>query len=211
MLLFSRVATLQGSPAETMPWAMSMTEIVNRQDGPEVTLWQSLFGAPVGTFSWSALVESRAHLAELTGRLMSDDDYVDALDEVQDFVSPVPTMDYLRRYVAGTPSNGTPEIGSAVEMVTATPKPGRLADAMSFGPEIALKVGTITGNTSSFYLDAYGPFGTMSWLSFHPDLASVDAAQETLLTNDEYLSDVSKGTDLFSTESSMRGLAVRIA
>lgn len=211
MFVFSRVATLQGAPADTIGWATEVTEIVNRKDGPETTLWQGLFGGPIGTVSWNTLVKSRAQYGEVMGQVMVDPDFHKSVERGQQFISSTPTVDYLRKYVAGTPSQGTPALGAATEMVTASPAPGRIADAMTWGAQIAMKVGTITGHTSSFFLEAYGGFGQMTWMSHFPDLAACDEAQDKLMTNEDYLGDVAKGTELFSAGSGERGLATRIA
>ena len=211
MFVFSRVATLQGPPADTIGWASEITEIVNRKDGPETTLWQGLFGGPIGNVSWHTLVKSRAQLGEIMGQIMADPDFHKSLEQGQQYISPTPTMDYLRKYVAGTPSQGTPPLGAATEMITASPAPGRLADAMAWGPQIAMKVGAITGHTTSFFLEAYGGFGQMTWMSYFPDLAACDEAQDKLMMNEDYLGDVAKGSDLFNAESGERSLATRIA
>lgn len=210
MFLFSRVATLQGPPADTLAWASEITEVVNRKDGPETTLWQSAFGGPLGTVSWNTLVESRAHMGELMSQVMADPDFHRLIVDGQQFLSPHPTIDYLRKYVAGTPTE-PPEIGAVAEMVTATPAQGRLADAMAWGPEIAMKVGSLIGHGTSFYMEAYGPFGQCTWMSLYPDFAALDQAQDTLMSNDDYLGEIAKGSDLFLGGSGQRGMAFRIA
>lgn len=211
MFLFSRVATLQGPPAETMAWATEMTEIVNKKDGPKTTLWQNLFGAPLGTYSWYTLVNSRAQMAELMGSVVADPEFHERVADAQKFVSTTPTRDYLRKYVGGTKSDGTPEIGSVAEMVTATPAPGRFLDAMAFGPEMAVKVGEMISHTTSFYADAYGTFGQVTWITMYPDFAATDEAQDKLMNSADYLGDVAKGSDLFVAGSGLRGFDMRIA
>lgn len=211
MFLFSRVATLQGPPADTIGWATEMNEFVNSKGGSTVALWQDMFGSPLGTLSWHRLVKSRAELAEMTSELMMDAEYHRRVSEVMQYLGPVPTRDYLRKYVAGTPSKGEPAIGSVAEMVTASPAPGRLADAMAWGPEIALKVGNMVGHSTSFYTDAYGTFGQVTWITFYPDFAAVDEAQDTLMNDEEYLGEVAKGSDLFNAGSGQRGLSMRLA
>ena len=77
MHLFSRVATLTGGPVEPVEWAVGITGKVNEIMDVEVSLWQGVFGYPLGTVAWSAMVESRAHLAEQTAKLAADSTFLE--------------------------------------------------------------------------------------------------------------------------------------
>ena len=211
MYLWSRTATLQGPPAETMTWASDMTELVNRTVEDEVTLWQGVFGGPIGTLIWNTLIPSRARLATNMMAIMGSEEYHQRMAEGQQYLSAVPTEDMLRKFVFGKPGERPPDVGAAVESVTATPAPGHLMEAIEFGPHIAQIVERVTGLTPSFYVDAYGTFGQVTWFTVHSDFAAVDESQDKLMTSDEYMSAVERGGTLFNAGSGQRGLATRIA
>lgn len=192
-----------------MAWATEITNIVNRV-GPDTGLWQGLFGYPVGTFAWNTIVESRAHVGELMTMVMNDPDFHVALEEGQQYLSPIPTQDHLTQIVAGTEMDAPAPVGTVAEMISAVPAPGRLGDALEWGPKIAVKVGAIINRPTMFMMDSYGAFGQMSWASLYPDLAACDTAQETLMNDAEYLGEVAKGSDLFNAGSGQRMAAMKI-
>ena len=72
MIIFQRLATLEGPPEEVGPWALEITEAVNKRTDLNVSLWQGLFGGPVGTLAWSSLVENLTALEAATDSLASD-------------------------------------------------------------------------------------------------------------------------------------------
>lgn len=192
-----------------MTWATEITDIVNRV-GPPTSLWQGLFGAPVGTYSWNTMVESRAQVGEVMTQVMNDPDFHASLEEGQQFLSPIPTQDQLHRFVAGTEVDAPSPAGTVAEVITAVAAPGRLADALEWGPQIAVKVGGIIQRPTMFMLDSYGTFGQMSWASLYPDLAACDTAQDTLMNDMDYLGEVAKGSDLFNAGSGQRIAAMKI-
>ena len=80
MLLHSRIVTFRTSPRKLMPWALGITEYVNTRSSVPVSLWMADYGYPIGTLSWSALLESQAQLAQALEPLAGDDGYHDLLD-----------------------------------------------------------------------------------------------------------------------------------
>ena len=194
-----------------MEWAVGITHLVNRKEGPKTTLWQGLFGSPVGTVNWSTLVQSRAQMGEIMGAIYMDSDFQAALVAGQDFISPTPTRDYLARYVAGANDSAEPSVGAVAEMTIATAKPGRLGEAMAWGSQITSTASSISGAGSSFFMDAYGKVGQMTWMAMFADLAACDAAHAKLDTSEEYLAEVMKAGDLFHAGSGDRSCAMRVA
>ena len=202
---------MQGPPSKSIAWATEMTEFANRTLEDQTTLWNHHFGSPLGTVSWNTLVASRARYAANMMTIMAEEEFHDRLEDGEDFLSDVPTVDYLRKFVFGQPGQSVPQIGAVAESVTAAPTPGHFSEAMAFGPHVAELVGRLTGTTPSFYVDAYGTFGQVTWMTLYPDMAALDEAQDKLMASDEYMSAVERGTALYVAESGQRGLAMRIA
>ena len=210
MFLFTRQATPQGPPRDVMAYATEITDVVNSKVETTTTLWQNMFGAPVGTLLWNTLVRTRAQLGETMMTIMADDDFHRQLERGREYVSSmVPTEDYLARFVFGAREE-LPAVGHVAEMVTAVAAADRIGDAMAWGPEIAQKVAEIGGTMPSFWSNAYGTVGQISWITLHPSLEALDEAQDRLLSSDEYLTEVAKGMDLFVPGSGQRSSNMRV-
>ena len=104
MFLFTRLATPKGPPRDVMAWATEITDVVNSKAETTTTLWQNLFGEPVGTMAWNTLVHDRAEMGRTMMTILGDDDYHGQLEAAQPFISDiVPTRDHLFRFVFGNP------------------------------------------------------------------------------------------------------------
>ena len=211
MYLFQRTVTLRGGARKPIAWAIEMNKLVNDLGGVEVGLWSTAFGFPLGTVLWSARVDSRAQLAQVTAKLMADDTYHSLVDKGQEFVT-APGQDTLRQLVhAESLSPTPPPVGASATVITTTAQPGHLAKALAWGVEITAVYSRTTGTPASFFADAYGPFGQLAWIAPHANLAAADAANDALQANPEYLASTDSAGSLFVPGSGMQGLATRIA
>jgi hypothetical protein len=209
MLFFSRVVTLSGNPRRATQWAIGMTEFVKGNYDFDVSLWAGSFGYPLGTFAWTAPVESQAALADGSAKLLANDRYYDQLEQAQDLIAQ-PGQDQLLDMVFGQPAEA-PGIGAVVTMTTATALVDRLADAMAWGIEMAQYVTGATGVPVSLLTSVYGPLGEMSWAGVQPDFAGVDAVRGKLATDAEYLRRLTATKDLFISGSGSARQLTRIA
>jgi hypothetical protein len=72
--------------------------------------------------------------------------------------------------------------------------PGNTHAAMAWATEITEKVKKITGLNVGLYAQTFSPeVGTLSWSTFLPDLATLEAANDKLLVDDAYVSMVDAG------------------
>ena len=85
---------------------------------------------------------------------------------------------------------------SAATVITATPAEGKIASALAWGVEVTTLFSNITGTPASFFADAYGPFGQLTWMATHADLAAADAAEAALQANPDYLRSIDGAGDL---------------
>ena len=211
MYLFSRVVTLQGPPADTMAWAMEVTEHVNSKISVPTSCWVSVFGRPIGTFSWSSILESHAQLAELGGQLAADNKYHSLLAKAEDWTV-TPGEDSLRSIVSGMPTEGTPPgIGASATVNTGVMAPGHFAEALAWSVEVASYVTELTGTPVLFLTDQYGAFGGVSWISVAADVATVDAGAAKLAGDMGFASRIDAAADFFVTGSVNAALLSRIA
>jgi hypothetical protein len=211
MYLFTRESTLAGGERRPVEFAIQITEVVNRTVDLDVHLWAAVFGRPAGTLSWNVVVDGRAALASATAALGASDEYQALLERGQEFATSGAT-DKLRQLIHPAPAEGvTTEVGNFAEAITAVPAEGRIGRVMGWGVEIAQLVSRIIEIPVSFWADAYGTFGQVTWLIVYPDAAAVDAANDALNTNDEYLGKLDSTDDLFVPGSGQRALFTRLA
>ena len=209
MLLFSCTITLGGSPRRVLPWALSMTEYVNAHSDLDVTLWSYNFGQPIGTISWSAVVESQAAFAAATAGLLADDGYFDLVEQAEDLVT-TPGVDRLRQLVHGEPA-GPPPMGAIASITTATAMVDRMVDAVGWSVEIAQHITEVTGAPIAVLTGAFGQMGEIAWIGVQPDLESAAAVGDKLAADAAYLGRMPATKDLFIQGSGHVAQLTRIA
>lgn len=210
MYLFSRTAMLRGPQQETMQWATEITDRVNAVTHIDTTLWQGLFGAPLGTVAWSARVDSHVALAGVMGALGSDQQFMALSDRGLQYTNG-PVLDSMSQLVHQTGSDlETPPLGACAQLISATPAEGRIGDAMRWGTEIADYFASITHIDVLMLTATYGDFGDVLWLARFPTLADVDATQEILGKDEEYVARIDRAGDLFQPGTAKQRLFTRV-
>ena len=212
MFLFSRLVTLSGPPDESMTWAGEITGVVNGVSEVDVTCWAALYGHPVGTVAWSAVVESRTQMMTLGAKLAAEPSYAALLSRAADWLR-TPGQDNFRRPLnpATTPPSGPPPIGAVAQVTTAVATAGRLMDAMAWGLDMAAYTASVSELPVTFFSDVYGQFGGVAWIGIQPDMAAVDATDVRLNGDAGYMERIGKLGDLFVANSGNVALMTRIA
>ena len=80
---------------------------------------------------------------------------------------------------------------------TATIAPGKVAEALAFAHQIAQLVDKITGLKVGVSMPVSGNPFRIAWVAAEPDLASVEANTNKLLSNPEYMKMSEGGASLF--------------
>ena len=211
MIIFQRVATLQGPPDEVGAWAQEITAAVNERTELNASLWQGLFGGPLGTLAWSALAENLTVLEASLGTLAGDATYASLVAKAKDWRT-APPEDFLLRMVHTAGGDYVrPDVGAYAEGTVAVPAEGHLAKAGEFGVEIAEIHSKLTHSSVLFCTSEYGAFGEMRWLALYESAAAVDAAAEAIAKDPEYVGKIDTAGELFVDCLSRRTLARRIA
>jgi hypothetical protein len=211
MHLFSRTITLRGNPRDTTAWAKDMCALVNERSPFDVSLWQGLFGMPVGTLAFSMLIESRAAFAAGQVQLLADDEYLDMIDKGMEFVT-TPPEDRLVGMVhhAGGELRRA-DVGAAASITAAQVEVDRTSEAITWSVGMADLVAEITGYPVHLGTLEHGPFGELQWTSTAPDIAEVDRVSDLMAKDEDYIGRLSEATGLFVPGSGRQLLAVRIA
>jgi hypothetical protein len=209
MLLFSRIATLNGSPRKTMPWAVAVTDYVNAHGALPVSCWSATFGYPIGTVAWSLRTESHAELSAATAKLMTDAGYLDLLDQAEAFVT-TPGEDSLSEIIYGTPG-APPQLGAVAQLTRATIAVDRMAAAIAWSIEIAQHTEGVTGSPVSVTLGQFGQMGTITWIGVVADFVAADAAHAKLAADATRADRLAATAGLFIPGSGHITQAVRIA
>lgn len=211
MIIFQRMATFEGPPDEVGPWAMEITEAVNSRTQLNVSLWQGVFGGPVGTLAWSTLVDNLTALEAATDSLGADAGYLSLVAKAQAW-SRTPAEDFLLRtiHTAGG-EYARPEVGAYAEGTMAVPAEGKLMEAGAFGVAISDLHSKLTHSSVLFCTSEYGTFGEMRWLALYDSAAAVDAAAEAIAKDEEYGAKLDASGELFAEGLARRTLARRIA
>lgn len=210
MLLYSRTSMIVGPPNEVLPTLAAITAKVSDLSGREVSLWAGGPGFPVGTYSWATRIESHADIGDMATKLAADADF-SALVATMLKYRAGDTVDSVRSLIHGQPGDGLPPVGSLVAATTAQIANGNIGAAMAWGAEVAEIASATTGAQVNYYREMYGPFGSVAWMTVQPDGAAVDAAQEALGSNPDYLAKIDEGTPLFLPGAANQGIATRIA
>jgi hypothetical protein len=211
MIIFQRMVTFEGPPAEVTPWALEITESVNKRTNLNVSLWQGVFGGPVGTLAWSALVDNLTALEAATDSLAGDAGYLSLVSKARDWTR-TPAEDFLLRMVHSTGGDYVrPAVGAYAEGTTAIPAEGKLAEAGAFGVDIADFHSKLTHSSVLFCTSEYGVLGEMRWLALYDSAAAVDAAAEAIAKDEDYAAKLDSAGGLFVEGHARRTLARRIA
>lgn len=189
MYLFNRSLKLApGNTLDSMAWATKMTEKVNAVGGVEVHLWTRVFGADIGTITWSAIVDDMVQLTTLEEKLGADGGYMDLVEEGARFGDGSGVNDTLGRLVHADPDG----MGSAqFASITLTQiAPGMMATGIALGIEMAQMVKSITGRPTSFGSSVTGPYGQVAFFSMSDTVEQLQAANEALAENADFVAAV---------------------
>jgi hypothetical protein len=211
MIIYQRSVTLQGPVQDVLPWAMEITQRVNDTTKLEVSLWQGMFGMPLGTVVWSSLVDGLAAVEEAHTTLGQATDFLDLQGKAADWIQ-LPGEDRLLRSIHVTGGEyARADVGAYAEGTLAVPAAGRLAEAAKWGVEISNLHTEVTGQPVIFGSNAFSAYGELGWLAISADAAGIDRAAEAIAADERYAKSLDTAGPLFAEGNSRRTLARRIA
>ena len=211
MYLFSRIITVRGDPRKTMSFLTGMLEMVNRKTDLDMSLWMMQTGAPVGTFAYTCLAQTRTELEAKAAPLESDDEYLAAVADGEQYSAALPQDNLMQIMHNAGREFDRPGVGAIGTVTTAQIANGQYSPAMQWSVEIADLVSSITGFPTLFGVGVGGPFGQVGWVGTSPDLAADEAMNEALNKEPHYLAKMDAIGGLFVEGSGQRTISRRIA
>lgn len=206
MHLYMRTTTLVGG-RDALAAAQEMRAFVDDRLDTGVALWAVNFGGPVGTVSFTTLVDGLAGAAAMAARFQDDDEYWQRADGFRHHLAGPPD-DHLLEPIHGE-FGGEAPVG-AVATATMAVGDAPYANVVGWGVEAAQLVEEITGQRVIFGTDVGGTFGAFGWITVSADAAAADAANTALRNSEEYVAKLSSGTDLFVSGASTRTVSTRV-
>jgi hypothetical protein len=207
MYLFGR--TRRVNPAHTRAAMAVAVEAGGRASeiiGRPVFTWANVLSANLGTVAWTARFD---HLDEITAAddaIVGNAEFSDWVEQ-NDSLFSGHTEDLLNQVIHNAP---TGEPGAYVSVAVAVAANGSFSEAMAMGVEIADTATRITGQQTMFVASVTGPYGGVGWLTSTPDLGAVEAANEALAGNEEWLKLIDRAGHAYQpgvTSSILRRLA----
>ena len=211
MFLFSRQIQTRGDVRKVAPWATQMCEIVNRKSELDVSLWATVYGAPLGTIAFTTLVQSQTSLEAGSASLVVDDEYLDHAVAGEDFIIGTAEDHLVEILHTSGGEYRRADVGSVATVTTALVTAGKYAEAGAWAIEVADLGSEITDVPSIVGNDTAGQFGTLAWISTVPDMASADQGNEQLNKDPRFMQKLGEISGLFVEGSGNRVISRRLA
>lgn len=206
MLIFARQATLaNGQLLAGTTFAVEIAAQASAIAGAPISVYQSVFGLPMGTILWTERLESQAEIGAQTAKLMANAAYVSAIDKAGHLFAPG-TEDLLINVVSTSLVAPKP----IVITTTATLANGKFEQSMEFGVTVQQHLAKTTGFGTTFATDVFGTYGGVRWMTGVDTMAEVDTFQQALGTDTALVALISSAADLFVPGSGRNGLLQRI-
>ncbi len=199
MYLFVRRARLAGGQTRaSMMWAEEITERVNQVTDLGFTLHAQVFSADVGELVWAAAVPDLSTLEKGVEKLQVDDFYIAEQDRGHSFMLGPPS-DVLQNVLYGEMAEMP--VGGYTLATTSVCAEGRMTDAVTAAIAVADRVNEITGSMPTVSIATTGPYGGITWSSAFPGMPSMEAANEAMAADAEWIPFVDTTTaGLFTTD-----------
>jgi len=208
MYLFTRRIVV--SPAHVragMAHAIAMTEYVNQKTNLEVSLFQVLQGAPLGTLMFAYRTDSFAASLESVDGLVDSDEYLAKIEEgAEYFVGNAEDRLGKILHIAGEVT-GPPAAASVVSAVIDVPQ---VSKAMAWSLELADYTANLSGVPVALLVSDFGQYGTVSWLSYGQSVAQLEQAQEKTNSDPGFLQRLTDSQGFFVAGSGVGALSRRV-
>lgn len=207
MFLFSRIITIApGRMRSAQGFIADATAHVNENTPFDLGVWSVLFGRPVGTVSFSMMLEDLGTYLDASAELNASSAYIDKVNSAGDIWAG-PAEDYLREVVhtAGEPADD-PVFASATQAVIQED----YSKALEWSVGMADLARSTTGHATMLLRNVYGDFGGLMWLSGATTSAEIAAANAALRDSGEYLERLDAAEDLFVPGSGQQALLRRM-
>ena len=190
-------------------FAVEMAELAEQTTGNAVSVWGSVFGMPLGTISWTSQVAGFADAASQSQKLIENPEWVSRIAQAgeQGLFIPGSLEDGMARIIHAAGDAG-PMMYASTTM--GTPAPGMAMQALEWATQMTDHVANATGNQVILCTSNYGnATGNMIFFMGFANAESVDATQETLMSDSTYMEAMGKAAELFLPDG-QRNLTQRL-
>ena len=187
--------------------ALELLSYVNQKTELQVSLFQVLQGAPLGTLTFAYLTESYAKSVESTEALLRSDEYLEKVESGAGYFVGNPE-DRLATviHMAGERS-GPPE---AAAIVSAQLEIEQTRKAVAWSVELADYLTNATGVPTAVLTSNVGQYGTISWLSYGDSLLQLEEADSKTNADPGFLQRLEESAGFFVKGSATGGLSRKI-
>ena len=187
--------------------ALELLSYVNQKTELQVSLFQVLQGAPLGTLTFAYLTESYAKSVESTEALLRSDEYLEKVESGAGYFVGNPE-DRLATviHMAGERS-GPPE---AAAIVSAQLEIEQTRKAVAWSVELADYLSNATGVPTAVLSSNLSQYGTISWLSYGESLAQLEQANSKTSADPGFLQRLEKSSGFFLPGSGVGVLSRKI-
>ncbi len=162
--------------------------------GQPVFVWTSVLSPTVGTVVWSMRADDLDSLIGYGDTIAADDGF-DLWARRSDPLFSGPFSDSAAEVLSGAPT-GPP--AAYLTVVTGTCANGSLAEGMAVGMEIAESATRITGHQTMFTAAVAGDYGSVTWVTGVPDLATMAEANRTLSSDSDWVQLIDRAGQAFA-------------
>jgi hypothetical protein len=208
MYLFTRQVLLNPAHVRAgMRQALDTNRYVNENSSLEVSLFQVLQGAPLGTLTFAYRTESYAESMAEADKLLQSDEYMHKVESGAHFFVGNP-QDHLAEYIhtSGT-IVGAP---AAASIVTATMQVDKAPKAIGWAIELADFMAKLSDVPTAVLTSNFGQYGSVAWLSYGSSLAQLEEAGKKINADAEFAKRMGRSEGLFVPGSGASMLSRRI-
>jgi hypothetical protein len=197
MYLASRVrAADPGRIFEALQWSAETRDYVNAHSGLTVSAHTAVFGRPIGTMTWAAIVENRAQWLAETQAMLNDANYQQLVRRGAELFSG-PPEDSLRQIMHMSGMTVDAPRPPLTQTWSAVIQRFQFDAAMAFGVEVSDYVNKLTGAGLVLLAENYGDFGTLVWIAGLESPEQADSMNEQMLADEGWRTMVANVADLF--------------
>ena len=131
-----------------------MTAHVSAVVGREVALWSTIFGAPLGTMTYTVRVEGIADLQAVSAQILGDAEYHAKLAKGVDYA--VGNAEDRLFQPLNAELGDPPPVGSMALVTSAVMAAGAYEKAIAWGLDMAQHASSVTGIPTLFLVEQYG-------------------------------------------------------
>ena len=208
MYLFTRQVLVNPAHLRAgMAHSLEMLSYVNQRSELQVSLFQVLQGAPLGTLTFAYQTESYAASVEAMDTLVGSDEYLEKVEAgaAYFFGSPEDRLGNVI-HVAGEVS-GPP---AAAAIVSARLEVDQTRKAVTWSVELADYLTNATGVPTALLTSNVGQYGTLSWLRYGESLAQLEESESKTNADPGFLQRLEESAGFFVPGSGTGALSRKI-